>query len=116
MDWGGKAGSRRASRTLVIPPFVGPVAFQLLGRSGMVNLLLLEAFGTTLPCMEGLAGVVRASTFEGAAVEYEVVLAGGRPVRASAATAKGERLFPPGAEVLVSFDPADVILIPQEDR
>ncbi|MGH7377169.1 MAG: ABC transporter permease, partial [Candidatus Methylomirabilales bacterium] len=44
---------------LVIPPFVGAVAFQqILGRSGMVNLLLLEAFGTTIPIMEGLAGVV----------------------------------------------------------
>ena len=73
----------------------------------MVNLLLLEAFGTTLPCMEGLAGVIRASTFEGAAVEYEVVLAGGRSVRASAATAKGRRLFPLGAEVMITGDAKD---------
>ncbi|MCI0372416.1 MAG: iron ABC transporter permease [candidate division NC10 bacterium] len=44
---------------LVIPPFVGAVAFQqILGRSGMVNLLLLQTFGTTVPFMEGLAGVV----------------------------------------------------------
>ena len=44
---------------LVIPPFVGAVAFQqILGRSGMVNLLLLEHWGFTVPFLEGLTGVV----------------------------------------------------------
>ena len=44
---------------LVMPPFVGAVAMQLvLGRSGMVNLLLLRWLGTTVPFMEGLTGVI----------------------------------------------------------
>ncbi|HET9853440.1 MAG TPA: iron ABC transporter permease [Methylomirabilota bacterium] len=44
---------------LVIPPFVGAVAFQqILGRSGAVNLLLLEHAGFTIPFMEGFTGVV----------------------------------------------------------
>jgi iron(III) transport system permease protein len=44
---------------LVIPPFVGAVAFQqILGRSGAVNLLLLEHAGFTIPFMDGLPGVV----------------------------------------------------------
>jgi iron(III) transport system permease protein len=44
---------------LLIPPFVGAVAFQqILGRSGAVNLLLLEPAGFTIPFMEGLTGVV----------------------------------------------------------
>jgi iron(III) transport system permease protein len=44
---------------LVIPPFVGAVAFQqILGRSGVVNRLLLEHAGFTIPFMEGLPGVV----------------------------------------------------------
>ncbi|MEX2222765.1 MAG: ABC transporter permease subunit, partial [Candidatus Rokuibacteriota bacterium] len=44
---------------LVIPPFVGAVAFQqILGRSGAVNLLLLAHFGVSVPFMEGLTGVV----------------------------------------------------------
>ncbi len=44
---------------LVIPPFVGAVAFQqILGRGGAVNLLLLEHAGFTIPFMEGLTGVV----------------------------------------------------------
>ncbi|MFT3819445.1 MAG: iron ABC transporter permease [Rubrivivax sp.] len=44
---------------LIMPPFVGAVAMQLIfGRSGSVNLLLGEWFGVTLPLMEGLAGVV----------------------------------------------------------
>ncbi len=48
---------------LVIPPFVGAVAFQqILGRSGTVNLILYEMFGTTLPMMEGLTGVVLVQT------------------------------------------------------
>jgi iron(III) transport system permease protein len=48
---------------LVVPPFVGAVAFQqILGRSGMVNLFLLERFGTTVPFMEGLRGVVLVQT------------------------------------------------------
>jgi iron(III) transport system permease protein len=48
---------------LVIPPFVGAVALQLiLGRSGMLNLLLLRWTGTTVPIMEGLAGVVLVQT------------------------------------------------------
>ena len=44
---------------LVVPPFVGAVAFQqILGRSGAVNLLLREHAGFTIPFMEGLPGVV----------------------------------------------------------
>jgi iron(III) transport system permease protein len=44
---------------LVVPPFVGAVAFQqVLGRSGVVNLFLLDTFGTTVPFMEGLTGVI----------------------------------------------------------
>jgi iron(III) transport system permease protein len=43
---------------LIMPPFVGAVALQLIfGRSGSVNLLLNEHFGFTLPIMEGLNGV-----------------------------------------------------------
>lgn len=48
---------------LVIPPFVGAVAFQqILGRSGTVNLLLLETFGVSVPFMEGLTGVILVQT------------------------------------------------------
>src|SRR6187402_3408824 len=44
---------------LIMPPFVGAVAMQLLfGRSGSVNLLLNDAFGFTIPFMAGLNGVV----------------------------------------------------------
>jgi len=44
---------------LVMPPFVGAIAMQLVfGRSGAVNLLLLRWFGLTVPFMEGLSGVV----------------------------------------------------------
>jgi iron(III) transport system permease protein len=52
-----------ATLPLVIPPFVGAVALQLiLGRSGMVNLLLMDWFDTTVPFMEGLSGVVLVQT------------------------------------------------------
>ena len=44
---------------LIMPPFVGAVAMQLIfGRSGTVNLLLDDWFGFTLPFMEGLNGVI----------------------------------------------------------
>ncbi len=44
---------------LIMPPFVGAVAMQLIfGRSGTVNLLLGEYLGLSLPIMEGLNGVV----------------------------------------------------------
>ncbi len=44
---------------LIMPPFVGAVAMQLIfGRSGSVNLLLDELFGFTMPIMEGLNGVI----------------------------------------------------------
>ncbi len=44
---------------LVMPPFVGAAAMQLIfGRSGSVNLLLLEYFDFSLPIMEGLNGVI----------------------------------------------------------
>ncbi|MCY7386922.1 MAG: ABC transporter permease subunit, partial [Burkholderiales bacterium] len=44
---------------LIMPPFVGAVAMQLIfGRSGSVNLLLSDWFGMTVPLMEGLTGVV----------------------------------------------------------
>src|SRR5512141_2107461 len=44
---------------LVMPPFVGAVAMQLLfGRNGSVNLLLSETFGFRIPFMDGLNGVI----------------------------------------------------------
>jgi len=44
---------------LIMPPFVGAVAMQLMfGRSGSLNLLLNQYFGFTLPIMEGLNGVI----------------------------------------------------------
>ena len=44
---------------LIMPPFVGAVAMQLIfGRSGSVNLLLGDAFGVNLPIMDGLNGVI----------------------------------------------------------
>ncbi len=44
---------------LIMPPFVGAVAMQLIfGRSGSVNLLLNEWFGFTIPFMDGLNGVI----------------------------------------------------------
>ena len=44
---------------LVMPPFVGAVAMQLIfGRNGSVNLLLNDWFGFRIPFMEGLNGVI----------------------------------------------------------
>jgi iron(III) transport system permease protein len=44
---------------LVMPPFVGAIAMQLVyGRNGTVNLLLNDAFGVRIPFMEGLNGVI----------------------------------------------------------
>ena len=44
---------------LIMPPFVGAVAMQLLfGRNGTVNLLLNDWLGIRVPFMEGLNGVI----------------------------------------------------------
>ena len=44
---------------LIMPPFVGAVAMQLIfGRSGSINLLLNDWFGISIPIMDGLTGVV----------------------------------------------------------
>lgn len=44
---------------LIMPPFVGAVAMQLIfGRNGTLNLLMEEKFGINLPFMEGLNGVI----------------------------------------------------------
>ena len=44
---------------LIMPPFVGAVAMQLLfGRNGTVNLLLADFFGFRIPFMDGLNGVI----------------------------------------------------------
>lgn len=52
-----------ATLPLVIPPFVGAVALQLiLGRSGMVNLMLMDWFDLSIPFMEDLTGVVLVQT------------------------------------------------------
>src|SRR5688572_21208296 len=52
-----------ATLPLVITPFVGAVALQLiLGRSGAVNLLLMRWFDTSIPFMEGLTGVILVQT------------------------------------------------------
>ncbi len=44
---------------LIMPPFVGAIAMQLLfGRNGTVNLLLSQYLGFKIPFMEGLNGVI----------------------------------------------------------
>lgn len=44
---------------LIMPPFAGAVAMQLLfGRNGTVNLLLDDWLGVNIPFMEGLNGVI----------------------------------------------------------
>ena len=44
---------------LIMPPFVGAVAMQLIfGKNGSVNLLLGEWFGINIPFMQGLWGVI----------------------------------------------------------
>ncbi|MEO3430924.1 iron ABC transporter permease [Pelagibius sp. CAU 1746] len=44
---------------LIMPPFVGAVAMQLLlGENGSVNLILNDWFGFTIPFMRGLNGVI----------------------------------------------------------
>lgn len=44
---------------LIMPPFVGAVAMQLIfGRNGTVNLLLRDYLGFDIPFMEGLNGVI----------------------------------------------------------
>ena len=44
---------------LIMPPFVGAVAMQLiLGRSGSINLLLDDWLGISIPVMDGLNGVI----------------------------------------------------------
>ncbi len=44
---------------LIMPPFVGAVAMQMLfGRNGAVNLLLDDWFDVKIPFMEGLNGVI----------------------------------------------------------
>ncbi len=44
---------------LIMPPFIGAVAMQLLfGENGTMNLLLDEYLGFTIPIMEGLNGVI----------------------------------------------------------
>lgn len=44
---------------LIMPPFVGAAAMQLIfGRSGSVNLLLNQYFDISVPIMEGLNGVI----------------------------------------------------------
>ncbi len=44
---------------LIMPPFVGAVAMQMLfGRNGSINLLLEQWFGLNIPFMEGLNGVI----------------------------------------------------------
>lgn len=52
-----------ATLPLVVPPFVGAVAFQqILGRSGAVNLWLMSWFDFSIPFMEGMTGVVLVQT------------------------------------------------------
>lgn len=48
---------------LVMPAFVGAAAMQLIfGRSGAVNLILMDNFGFSLPVMEGLSGIIFVET------------------------------------------------------
>jgi iron(III) transport system permease protein len=48
---------------LVMPAFVGAAALQLIfGRSGAVNLILMDNFGFSIPVMEGLSGIIFVET------------------------------------------------------
>lgn len=85
---------------LVIPPFVGAVAFQqILGRSGVVNLFLLDTFGISVPFMEGLGGVMLVQTlhyFPFILINTASALAGIDPASEEAAQmlgCRGWRLF-----------------------
>jgi iron(III) transport system permease protein len=85
---------------LVIPPFVGAVAFQqILGRSGAVNLFLFERLGVTIPFMEGLTGVVLVQSlhyFPFMLLNTQAALAGLDPALEEAAQnlgSSGSRLF-----------------------
>ncbi len=98
--WGKTALQTLGALPLVIPPFVGAVAFQqILGRSGMVNLVLHQTWGTTLPLMEGLTGVVLVQTlhyFPFIMLNTAAALAGLDPSLEEAARnlgASGFRLF-----------------------
>ena len=78
---------------LVVPPFVGAVAFQqILGRSGVVNLFLLDTFGVTVPFMEGLTGVILVQAlhyFPFILVNTAAALAGVDPAAEEAAQSLG---------------------------
>jgi iron(III) transport system permease protein len=48
---------------LVMPAFVGAAAMQMIfGRSGALNLILIDLFGFGLPIMEGLSGIIFVET------------------------------------------------------
>lgn len=48
---------------LVMPAFVGAAAMQLIfGRSGAVNLILMDLFDFSIPVMEGLSGIIFVET------------------------------------------------------
>ena len=48
---------------LVMPAFVGAIALQtILGRSGMINQVIRQFFGVTIPFMDGLSGVILVQT------------------------------------------------------
>lgn len=56
---GGSAVQALGFIPLIMPPFAGAVAMQLLfGRNGTLNLLLDDWFGFKIPFMEGLNGVI----------------------------------------------------------
>ena len=78
---------------LVIPPFVGAVAFQqVLGRSGVVNLALLDLAGVSVPFMDGLTGVVLVQTlhyFPFILINTAAALAGIDPAAEEAAQTLG---------------------------
>jgi spermidine/putrescine ABC transporter ATP-binding subunit len=75
----------------------------------------LSGPGTACGRVNRIEGQIVASAYQGSLVEYEIA-ALGRAIKARVTNPKGKPLFQSGEQVVVTFAPADVVLVPGSGR
>ncbi|HET9549856.1 MAG TPA: TOBE domain-containing protein, partial [Candidatus Binatia bacterium] len=109
IDCGGAVIVRAALPNSAAPAQIGDRVF----LSVRPEAIEISAAGATPGARNALQGRLAASAYQGSYVEYEIT-ALGKAWKARAHNPKGKALFEAGAEVALTFDPDDVVIVPAQ--
>ena len=109
VDCGGAVIVRAALPRSAAPVQIGDRVF----LSVRPEAIEISAAGAAPRAHNAIQGRLAASAYQGSYVEYEIT-ALGKALKARAHNPKGKALFKAGAEVALTFAPADVVIVPAQ--